>query len=51
MASRKAAEGIAPLRLAHAIADALLDLDRQPRRAAEALLVASAAGIGRWFVG
>lgn len=51
VASRKAAEGIAPLRLAHAIADALLDLDRQPRRAAEALLVASAAGLGRWFVG
>ncbi|MCB9550357.1 MAG: hypothetical protein H6705_00285 [Myxococcales bacterium] len=49
--SRKTPPGIAPHRLAHAIADALCDLDHRPRRAAEALLLAHAAGISHWFVG
>lgn len=51
MASGEASgDGIAPVRLARAVADALLDMDARPGRAGDALLVAAAAGLHGWFV-
>lgn len=43
-------DGIAPARLARAVADALLDIGARPGRAGDALLVAAAAGLRGWFV-
>ncbi len=49
-AGEAAGDGIAPVRLARAVADALLDIEGRPGRAGDALLVAAAAGLHGWFV-